>query len=192
MDGVYQAPGGQDEDREGGFEHGGWSATYWDEAMGERITALTIASSAVLLGRKTYEIFANYWPNAGEEEAEIAGFLNSVPKYVASGTLDKVDWINTTLLEGDVADAVAKLKSEYETIGVTGSGNLIQTLLQNDLVDVLDLWVFPVVVGSGKRLFGDGAIPRAFRVLDSAVSSTGVAMMSYERAGAIEYGQIGG
>lgn len=192
VDGVYQAPGGPDEDRASGFEHGGWSATYWDEEMGQRITEMTLRSDALLLGRKTYDIFASFWPNAGEDDP-VAVKLNSVPKYIASRTLDSVEWANATLIEGDVATAVAKLKQDVDgEIGVTGSGNLVQTLLQHDLVDVLALWVFPVVVGSGKRLFGTGTLPRALQLTDTWASRTGVQVNSYSRVGEIQTGLIGG
>ncbi len=192
VDGVYQAPGGPDEDRDSGFEHGGWSATYWDEEMGQRITEMTLRSDALLLGRKTYDIFASFWPNAGEDDP-VAVKLNSVPKYIASRTLDSVEWANATLIEGDVATAVAKLKQDVDgEIGVTGSGNLVQTLLQHDLVDVLALWVFPVVVGSGKRLFGTGTLPRALQLTDTWASRTGVQVNSYSRVGEIQTGLIGG
>jgi dihydrofolate reductase len=190
LDGVYQAPGGQDEDREGGFEHGGWLANFFDEEMGSRIVDLTTASDALLLGRKTYEIFAGYWPNADQSDP-VAAHLNNVPKYVASRTLDTVGWNNSTLIDGDVAEKVAELKERYDQVGVTGSGALIQTLLEADLVDVFGLWFFPVVIGSGKRLFGDGTIPGALKLTDSWTSATGVILTTYERAGAIPYGEAG-
>lgn len=190
VDGVYQAPGGRDEDREGGFEHGGWSANYWNEDMGKRIVEVTTSSDAILLGRKTYDIFSNYWPNASSDDP-VAVHLNSVPKYVVSRTLDTAEWNNTTILKGDVAEEVARLKEQYNEIAVTGSGQLVQTLLKNDLVDVFGLWVFPVVVGSGKRLFGDGTIPGALKVTESTVSTTGVVITTYERAGDIPYGEAG-
>jgi dihydrofolate reductase len=191
VDGVYQAPGGPDEDRDGGFEHGGWTATYWDEEMGRRITEMTLRSEALLLGRRTYETFAGFWPNAGADDP-VAAKLNSVPKYVASRTLSSVKWNNSKLLEGDVADAVAKLKQDIDgEIAVTGSGNLVQTLLQHDLVDVLGLWVFPVVVGEGKRLFGTGTLPRALHLTETWTSRTGVQVNSYTRAGEIQTGEVG-
>jgi dihydrofolate reductase len=191
VDGVYQAPGGQDEDREGGFEYGGWTAPYWDEEMGRRITELTLRSDALLLGRKTYDIFSGYWPNADPNDP-VAAHLNSVRKYVASRTLDKVEWNNSSLIQGDVAEAVAKLKSEHDEVAVTGSGEVIQTLLANDLVDVFALWVFPVVVGPGKRLFGNGTLPGALKLTDSWTSATGVLVNTYERAGAVQTGEVGG
>ena len=160
IDGVMQAPGGPDEDREGGFEHGGWSVNYWDDLMGETIVGQTQQAGALLLGRKTYEIFAAHWPHVSGDDP-IAAKLNSMPKYVASRTLKEVTWNNATLIEGDVAEAVAKLKEEPGgEIQVTGSSDLIQTLIENDLVDEYRLWVFPVVVGEGKRLFGHGTCSR--------------------------------
>src|SRR6266545_2824869 len=140
-------PGGPDEDRDGGFEHGGWSFTYWDDMMGAQIVEWTLQAGALLLGRKTYEIFAAHWPKVGDEDP-VAKTLNSVPKYVASRSLNEVTWNNSSLIEGDVAEAVAALKREPGgEIQVTGSGDLIQTLLEHDLVDEFRLWIFPLVVG---------------------------------------------
>jgi dihydrofolate reductase len=190
IDGVMQAPGGPDEDRDGGFEHGGWSFHYWDDAMGERIVESTLRADALLLGRRTYEIFAGHWPKIGDDDP-VAAKLNSVPKYVASRTLDEVAWNNSELLEGDAAAAVSKLKKEIDgEIQVTGSATLIQTLLQADLVDSYELWVFPLVLGTGKRLFGEGAMPGALKLVDGQTSSTGVTIQTYERSGDIEYGSF--
>jgi len=190
VDGVMQAPGGPDEDREGGFEHGGWSVNYWDDVMGQIITESTLQGDALLLGRKTYEIFAAHWPNVSGDDP-IAAKLNSMPKYVASRTLDEVTWNNATMLRGDVAGAVAELKKQPGgAIQVTGSGDLIQTLMEHDLVDEYQLWVFPVVLGEGKRLFARGAMPAALKLVDTKTSSTGVAIQTYVRAGAIPYGSF--
>ena len=190
MDGVMQAPGGPDEDPDGGFEHGGWSFHYWDEPMGEKITEATLRADALVLGRRTYEIFASYWPNQPEDNP-VAAKLNSVPKYVASRTLDEVTWQNSQLLEGDAVEAVARLKDELDgEIQVTGSARLLQDLIKADLVDAYQLWVFPLVLGKGKRLFGEGAIPGAFKLVDQRTSSTGVSIQTYERAGEIEYGSF--
>ena len=190
VDGVMQAPGGPEEDPSGGFEHGGWSFHYWDDAMGERITASTQRADALLLGRKTYEIFAAHWPNVGDDDP-VGSKLNSVPKYVASRTLDEVTWNNSTLLEGDAAEAVGRLREELDgEIQVTGSATLLQSLIKADLVDAYELWVFPLVLGTGKRLFGDGAMPGAFKLVESQTSSTGVVIQAYERAGDIEYGSF--
>ena len=190
VDGVMQAPGGPEEDREGGFEHGGWSFHYWDDVMGQLIVEWTLQAGGLLLGRKTYEIFAGHWPNVGDDDP-VAAKLNSVPKYVASRTLDEVRWNNSTLIRGGVAEAVARLKQEDGgEIQVTGSGDLIQTLIEHDLVDEYRLWVFPLVLGEGKRLFGRGAVPAALRLVDTKMSSTGVAIHTYERAGELEYGSF--
>ena len=188
VDGVMQAPGAPDEDGEGGFEHGGWSMGYWDERMGELIVTATSRAGALLLGRKTYQIFAAYWPHVGDDDP-IAAKLNSVPKYVVSRTLDDVTWSNSTLIYGDVAEAVARLKQEPgDEIQVTGSRELLQTLIERDLVDEYRLWVFPVVLGKGKRLFGRGAVPAGMKLVDTQISTTGVAIHTYERAGEIQYG----
>jgi dihydrofolate reductase len=190
VDGVMQAPGGPDEDREGGFEHGGWSVNYWDDLMRQLIVEWTLRADALLLGRKTYEIFAAHWPHIGGEDP-IAAKLNSVPKYVASRTLRELAWNNSTLIQGDVAEAVAGLKEQPGgEIQVTGSGELVQTLLAHDLVDEYRLWVFPLVVGEGKRLFARGTIPAALRLVDTTVSTTGVAVHSYQRAGELRYGSF--
>jgi dihydrofolate reductase len=191
VDGVMQAPGGPDEDREGGFEHGGWLVPYFDDELGAFMDGLMGRADALLLGRKTYEIFAAYWPNVGDEDP-MAKKLNSVAKYVASRTLDSVDWNNSNLLRGDVAEEVARLKAEVDgEIHVAGSSNLIQTLLKHDLVDEFQLLVFPVVLGTGKRLFGDGTIPRGLRLAETQTSPSGVAIQRYERVGEPEYGTVG-
>ena len=190
VDGVMQAPGGPHEDREGGFEHGGWSVNYWDEGMGERIVESTLQAGVLLLGRKTYEIFAAHWLKVGGDDP-IAAKLNGMPKYVASRTLDNVTWNKSTLIEGDLVAAVRALKEQPgDEIQVTGSGELIQTLIEHDLVDEYRLWVFPIVLGQGKRLFAGGAVPAALKLVDTKKSSTGVTIHSYERAGAIEYGSF--
>jgi dihydrofolate reductase len=201
LDGVYQAPGGPEEDPSGGFAHGGWSVSYWDDFMNEYMGAAMSEPFALLLGRRTYEIFAAHWPHvtddvrterggdASDIEDPAGRALNEATKYVASRTLEKVEWQNSVLLEGDVAEAVAELKTEDgPDIQVHGSGNLIQTLLRHNLIDQLRLWVFPVVVGPGKRLFGDGTVPAALRLVDSRTSTTGVVIATYEPAGAINYG----
>jgi dihydrofolate reductase len=189
LDGVMQAPGGPEEDPAGGFDHGGWSAGYWDEAMGERMGELMGKPFDLLLGRKTYEIFAAHWPHVPDEPG--AEQLNGARKYVASRTLDTVEWENSTLLEGDVPEAVAKLKQEEgPEIQVHGSWDLIQTLLEHDLVDEFRLMIFPVVLGTGKRIFGDGAGPAGLTLADSSTSSTGVVMATYKREGDIRYGSF--
>ena len=191
LDGVMQAPGVPDEDRDGGFEHGGWMANYGDEQMGEILNDQFAGADALLLGRKTYEIFAAYWPHYEPADDPLATKLNSMPKYVASRTLDAVEWRNSTLLAGDVAEAVEDLKNESgDVLMVQGSADLIQTLLAYDLVDEFWLWIFPLVLGDGKRLFGDGTIPAALELTNVETSSTGVQMLRYKRAGEIEYGSF--
>lgn len=203
LDGVMQAPGGPEEDPTGGFSDGGWSVNYWDESMG-RVMAESMAEPFdLLLGRRTYEIFAAHWPRAGEGarddlggtaseiEDPVARALNSARKYVASRTLTTVEWNNSVLLEGDAAEAVAKLKTEDgPTLAVHGSSDLIQTLLAHDLVDEIRIWTFPVTVGPGKRLFGDGTRSAAFQAVASTTSSTGVVITTYRRAGEIERGSF--
>lgn len=191
LDGVMQAPGGPDEDHEGGFKHGGWLVPFFDEKFAAIMTDWTKRGGAFLLGRKTYEIFAGAWPKSTDPADEIATALNTRPKYVASRTLDKVGWNNSTLLEGDVAEAVAKLKAQDGgEIQVHGSGKLLQTLFKHDLVDTLRIWQFPVVVGTGKRLFGEGVIPRSFRLVDTDQNTLGGVLHVYERAGAVRHGEV--
>jgi dihydrofolate reductase len=191
MDGVMQAPGGPNEDRDGNFQHGGWLVPYLDDKIVEIMTEWTKRAGAFLFGRKTYEIFAGSWPKSTDPADEIATALNTRPKFVASRTLEKVDWINSILLKGDVPKEVAKLKAvEGGEIQVHGSGDLLQTLLKHDLVDALRIWQFPVVIGTGKRLFGQGAIPRSFRLADTQLAGTGAVLHVYERAGDLKYGEV--
>lgn len=191
LDGVMQAPGGPDEDREGGFAHGGWLVPFFDDRLLEIMTAWATQAGAFLLGRKTYEMFAASWPTASDPDDAIATALNARPKYVASRTLDTVAWHNSSLIRGDVAAAVAQLKAgDGAEIQVHGSGHLLQTLFRHDLVDTLRLWQFPVVLGTGKRLFADGAIPLSFRLVDTQVNSLGAVLHVYERAGALRYGEV--
>jgi dihydrofolate reductase len=191
LDGVMQAPGGPDEDRSGDFRHGGWLVPFFDETIGEIMTEWVDRAGAFLLGRKTYEIFAASWPKSIDPEDSIAVALNTRPKYVASRTLDSLEWRNSFLLEGDVVEEIAKLKAQDEgEIQVHGSGNLLQTLLRHDLVDTLRLWQFPVVLGTGKRLFGEGAIPKSFRLVDTRRATTGAVLHVYERAGELRYGEV--
>jgi len=191
LDGVMQAPGGPDEDRDGGFRHGGWLVPYFDEKFVEIMTDWTKRAGAFLLGRKTYEIFAGSWPKSTDPADEIAMALNTRPKFVASRTLDTLAWNNSHLLKGDVAEEVAKLKAqEGGEIQVHGSSNLIQTLLKHDLVDTLRIWQFPVTLGTGKRLFGEGTIPRSFRLVDTQLNTTGAVLHVYERVGGLKYGEV--
>ncbi|HEY0735441.1 MAG TPA: dihydrofolate reductase family protein [Herpetosiphonaceae bacterium] len=191
LDGVMQAPGGPDEDRDGGFQHGGWLVPYFDEQFGAIMTEWTKRAGAFLLGRKTYEIFAGSWPKSTDPADEVAIALNTRPKFVASRTLDQLDWNNSHLLTGDVAEAVAKLKAQQGgEIQVHGSGDLLQTLLKHDLVDTLRIWQFPVVLGTGKRLFGAGTIPRSFRLVETQLNTTGAVLHVYERVGNLMYGEV--
>ena len=191
LDGVMQAPGGPNEDREGGFQHGGWLVPYFDEKFVEIMTEWTKRAGAFLLGRKTYEIFAASWPKSTDPADEIATALNIRSKFVASRTLDKVTWNNSHLLKGDVAEEVAKLKlQEGSEIQVHGSSDLLQTLLKHNLIDTLRVWQFPVVVGTGKRLFGEGTIPGSFRLVDTQQTATGAVLHVYERASGLKYGEV--
>jgi dihydrofolate reductase len=183
VDGVMQGPGQPDEDRSGGFEHGGWAMPYFDEIMGKAAGEGMGTADGLLLGRKTYEIFAAYWPQQGDD-VPFAGFLNSVPKYVASRTLrEPLEWNNSHLLKGEVADAVRKLKEEDGgDLMVLGSGDFAQTLMANGLIDVYDLWVDPIVLGTGKRLFREDIPKVELELVGSTTSSTGVAMVTYRPA----------
>jgi dihydrofolate reductase len=184
LDGVMQAPGGPDEDRSGGFEHGGWQMPYFDEVFGKAVTEGIAAAGGFVLGRKTYEIFAGYWPAAPAEEQAVAEPLNNLPKYVASRTLSEpLAWNNSTLLAGDVAEEVDKLKqSSGEHLLVIGSGDFVQTLIQNDLVDEYRLMIHPVVLGAGARLFRDGNAKRPLTLVHATTSSTGVLIATYRPA----------
>ena len=191
LDGVMQAPGGPDEDREGGFMHGGWLVPYFDEKFVQIMTEWTKQAGTFLLGRKTYEMFAASWPKSTDPADQSAMALNTRPKFVASRTLDKVTWNNSHLLKGDVAEEVAKLKAEEGgEIQVHGSSDLLQTLLKHNLIDTLRIWQFPVVVGTGKRLFGEGAMPGSFRLVDTQQTATGAVLHVYERAGGLKYGEV--
>jgi dihydrofolate reductase len=188
LDGVMQAPGGPEEDPAGGFEHGGWSVTFWDDQMMQSMSEFMGKPFDLVLGRKTYEIFAAHWPNTDEPGA---AELNLATKYVASRTLDTLEWEPSQLLKGDVGEAVARLKEEDgPELQVHGSSDLIQTLLQAGVIDQFRVMTFPVVLGTGKRLFGEGAQPGALKLVDSQVSSTGVVMATYEPAGEVPIGSF--
>ncbi len=189
LDGVMQAPGGPAEDPTGVFAYGGWSVNYWDEIMGQTMGEYMAEPFDLLLGRKTYEIFAAHWPYSKEEPT--ASTLNNSKKYVASRTLKSVDWNNSTLIKGDVVEGIRQLKGQAgPDLSVQGSSNLIQTLLKHNLVDEFRIWIFPVVIGKGKRLFGSGAIPAGFKLIDSKVSNTGVIMARYQPAGEVKLGSF--
>jgi len=188
LDGVMQAPGGPEEDASGGFKYGGWVAPFFTEADKEAgdFMAKRMKPSDLLLGRKTFEIFAGYWP----EHAAMWPGINEVTKYVMSHTMDKSDWQNSVFLKS--VDDIKKLKhSEGSDIQIHGSGNLAQTLFKHDLVDELWLVTFPITLGAGKRLFAEGTMPAAFTLTDSLVTPNGVIFANYKRAGAVETGTVG-
>jgi len=186
LDGVMQSPGGPHEDPTGGFTYGGWGVNYFDDEMMGRVAESD--PYELLLGRGTYEIFAAHWPY---DEGPIADHLNSTRKHVASRTLTEVEWNNSTLIDGDVAEYVKELKaSDGPEIQVHGSPGLIQTLLEHDLIDEYRLWIFPLVLGTGKPFFGDGTMPAGLKLVDSNVSRTGVTINTYERAGQIDTGSF--
>ena len=188
LDGVMQAPGGPEEDTSSDFKYGGWVAPYFaeaDEAAGEFMQT-QMKSADILLGRKTFEIFASYWP----EHADVWPGINDVTKYAMSNTMDKSDWKNSVFLKS--VDDIKKLKNtEGSDIQVHGSGNLIQTLLKHDLVDELWLKTFPITLGVGKRLFGEGTISAAFTLTESLVTPNGVIFANYKRAGKVKTGTVG-
>lgn len=191
LDGVVQGPGAPEEDRDGGFEHGGWLVPYFDDDMGAAIGGWFREADAFLLGRRTYEIFAASWPRVTDPDDPVAGPLNRLPKHVASRTLTEVSWAGSELLRGDAATAVAELKQRPgRELQVHGSGNLAQTLIREGLVDEYRLLTFPVVLGTGKRLFGAGARPARLRPLDRRETSTGVRIDVYEAAGEPEFGSV--
>jgi dihydrofolate reductase len=182
LDGVIQAPGGPEEDTSGGFAYGGWISPYSDEISGSLLRKQMDSPFDLLLGRKTFEIWEPYWP----QHADAWTNVNTATKYVASNTRTSSQWQPSVFLNGDVADKVARIKQQQgPDLHVWGSGNLLQTIIKNDLVDVFWLMIYPVTLGSGKRLFADGAIPAAFKVIESTTTSKGVIVVSYERDGAI-------
>jgi dihydrofolate reductase len=191
LDGVMQAPGGPGEDPSGGFSYEGWLVPFFDDALGEQVTEWFTGAEDFLLGRGTYEIFYASWPKMISDDPVSQG-LNFKPKHVASRTLNSVEWETAELLEGDVGDAVRKLKDQDGgELQVHGSAGLVQTLLREDLVDELRLIVFPVTLGEGKRLFGDGTIPRTWRLTKSSATPSGALMASYERVGDVTTGSMG-
>ncbi len=192
VDGVYQGPGGPTEDTSGGFDRGGWLAPHFDEATGEFMTDVFRKVDAFLLGRRTYDIFAAYWPNHADPSDPIANGLNTLPKYVVSDTLQTADWQNSTIVSGDVPTEVEQLKqAPGRELQVHGSGQLVRTLLENDLVDELRLLVFPVIVGAGKRLFPDAGVATGLSLVDSRTTDSGVAIHVYRPTGRPEFGEVG-
>jgi dihydrofolate reductase len=192
LDGVMQAPGGPDEDLESGFPHGGWQAPYADDAVFGKVTEGLADADGFLLGRKTYEIFAGYWPKITDPSNPIARALNALPKYVASRTLEGVTWNNSRLIRGDVVTELQELRAKPgRTVQTWGSTDLLQTLLKADLIDEYRLFVFPLVLGSGKRLFGSGTVPLALRRLEPVTSGKSATYFRLERAGKPTYGRMG-
>ncbi|MDD2701291.1 MAG: dihydrofolate reductase family protein [Sideroxydans sp.] len=190
LDGIMQAPGGPEEDPTGGFAFGGWTFNYWDEVMDISASGFDAKGRELLLGRRTYEIFEAYWPYQPADDP-VAKTLNAVKKHVVSRTLKKLQWHNSTLLQGDAATAIIALKAQAgPDLQIIGSGNLIQTLHAESLIDEYNVWTFPVVLGQGKRLFGENAKPCALHLVHSQTSSTGVVMSRYVPAGEIRPGSF--
>ncbi|MGW1284383.1 dihydrofolate reductase family protein [Streptomyces sp. NPDC002586] len=189
LDGVYQAPGGPQEDTRGGFTHGGWSFVYGDEDFGRFVTEVFDRAGAFLLGRRTYDIFAGYWPKVTDPANPIAGKLNALPKYVVSSTLQAPQWSGTTVLDGDLAKDVQALKERTDgELQVHGSGALVRSLIDLRLLDTLHLLTFPVVLGTGHRLFTEGTAPTGFRRTGGRVTGAGVSIQTYDLGGDPEYG----
>jgi dihydrofolate reductase len=190
VDGIAQAPGAPDEDRDGGFRHGGWQAPLVDQEAGGVLFEQASRMDALLLGRRTYEIFAGYWPTA-PQESPFTGLLNRVPKYVASRTLaDPLAWHGSTLVSESVAESVTSLKKRHDELHVIGSLNLVQSLLRFGLVDRLNLWLYPLLLGGGKKVFDEGTVPTALRLTESATYTNGVLHLAYETVGAPAYGNL--
>ena len=182
IDGVIQAPGGSNEDTSGGFAYGGWISPYSDEILGTLLSKQMNMPFDLLLGRTTFEIWEPYWPQHADEWPGV----NTATKYVTSNTMTSSEWQPSVFLNGDIAEKVAKIKQQGgPDLNVWGSGNLLQTLMKHDLVDVFWLMIYPITLGSGKRLFADGTMPAAFKLTESKVGSSGVIVVNYERAGAI-------
>ncbi|MGP4085153.1 dihydrofolate reductase family protein [Streptomyces sp. KR55] len=189
LDGVHQAPGGPQEDTRDGFEQGGWTVPYADEDFGRFVNEVFERAGAFLLGRRTYDIFAAYWPKVTDPDDPIASPLNALPKYVASSTLTGPDWAGTTVIGGDLAKEVADLKERTDgELQVHGSGALARSLLALDLIDTVHLLTFPVVLGAGRRLFAEGTVPTAFRHTGGRITAAGVSIQTYDLAGRPEYG----
>ena len=186
LDGVIQAPGGPEEDPSNGFAYGGWVAPYDDEIVGAALKKKMDQPFDLLLGRKTFDIWADFWPQHADQWPGV----NTATKYVVSNTMTSHEWQPSVFLNGDIAEKVAKLKQEQgPDLHVWGSGNLLQTLIKNDLVDVFWLMLYPITLGGGKRLFADGTIPAAFKVTESMVTPKGVIIVTYERSGEVLTGR---
>ncbi|MGW3588296.1 dihydrofolate reductase family protein [Streptomyces fungicidicus] len=189
LDGVYQAPGGPQEDTRDGFDQGGWSVPYGDEDFGRFVNGVFSRVGAFLLGRRTYDIFASYWPKMTDPADPVAGKLNELPKYVASTTLTDPEWAGTTVIAGDLAKEVTALKKHTDgELQLHGSGALARSLFALDLVDTLHLLTFPVVLGAGRRLFPEGSVPSAFRHAGGEITAAGVSIQTYDFAGRPAYG----
>jgi dihydrofolate reductase len=183
LDGVAQAPGAPDEDTEGGFAFGGWQAPLFDEVVGQQVGAGMEGMDALLLGRRTYDIFAAFWPEQEQGvDAGIAQLFNRIPKYVASRGAPRLEWANSTLLGADLASAVAELRERHENVHVIGSVNLVQTLIAEGLFDRLSLWIFPILLGTGKEVFAGGTVPTNLTLVEPAVTSPkGAVFVRYAR-----------
>jgi dihydrofolate reductase len=191
VDGVMQGPGGPDEDRSDGFDRGGWLVPHFDEATGQFMTEVFEKADAFLLGRRTYEIFAAYWPKVTDADDPVANPLNALPKFVVSTRLRSADWHNSTIVKGDIPAEVGKLKAmPGRELQVHGSGILARTLLENDLVDEWRLFVFPVIVGAGRRLFPDLGVATGLRLVDSRTTASGTAIHVYQPTGRAEFGEV--
>lgn len=190
LDWVAQAPGGPDDDRDGGFTHGGWQAPLLDQESGGVLFEQARSMDALLLGRKTYEIFANYWPSA-PEEIPFTSLLNGVAKYVASRTLaGPLAWQGSTLVAEVLAGTITALKERHDEVHVIGSLDLVQSLLRFGVVDRLNLWLYPLLLGSGKQVFADGTVPTALRLTESVTYPNGTLQLAYETAGEPTYGNL--
>ncbi len=192
LDGVMQAPGGPQEDTSGGFEYGGWQIAFpWDEKLGAILMGFMAAPFELLLGKKTYDIFASYWPTA-KTELEVAEPFNKTKKYAVSHTAFEPSWNNSVCITGDVVTEIKKLKEiEGPDLWVYGSGNLIQTLLKNHLIDRMHVWIHPITLGNGKKLFAEGTQPESLKLVESHIGSTGLILATYEPAGPVKTGSVG-
>jgi len=190
LDGVAQAPGGPDEDSESGFTHGGWQAPLSDDEAGDVMFEQASSMDALLLGRKTYEIFSNFWPTASED-IPFTGLLNRVPKYVATRTLtEPLGWTGSSVLGDSLAEDITALKGRHDEIHVIGSLDLVQSLLRFGLVDRFELWLYPLVLGTGKQVFADGTVPTTLQLIESVTYPSGTLQLTYDLAGPPTYGTM--